>query len=62
VSNELSDDVIREWTRHTRAAQGLGPKITDPATLNRIITIAFGPTPQRPTAADVDQVEQPPSS
>jgi hypothetical protein len=39
---ELSDEAIREWSRRTRAAKGLPPKITDAATLRRIAVLALG--------------------
>jgi hypothetical protein len=42
-TDELDDDTIRAWCRRTRAARGLGPKITDAATLAKLVTIALGP-------------------
>jgi len=49
---ELDDATIEAWTARTRAACGLPPKITDPATLNRIITLAFE---GRPTPGSQDE-------
>jgi hypothetical protein len=40
---ELDEATIRAWSRRTRAARGLGPKITDPATIGRIVVLALGP-------------------
>jgi hypothetical protein len=36
---ELDEATIRAWSRRTRAARGLGPKITDPATIGRIVVL-----------------------
>jgi hypothetical protein len=41
VTAELDPAVVREWVARTRAAKGLGPKVTDPAALQRIATLAF---------------------
>ena len=38
---ELDEDTAWAWWCRQSAAQGLPPKITDPATLNKIITLAF---------------------
>ena len=39
----LGDDdyaaMAREWCQRTRAEQGLPPKITDPATLHRVLVL-----------------------
>lgn len=43
MSGELDAETIRAWTRRTRAARGLPPKITDPATLARLVTLALAP-------------------
>jgi hypothetical protein len=32
---------IQAWTERSRAAQGLEPKITDPAVLGKVATLAF---------------------
>jgi hypothetical protein len=32
---------IAAWVERSRARQGLGPKITDPAVIARLITLAF---------------------
>jgi hypothetical protein len=45
---DLTDDQIREWVVRTRAACGLGPKVTDRAALRRIITLAFTGLPEHP--------------
>lgn len=37
----IDPDEIAEWTRKSREAQGLPPKITDPATLRKIATIMW---------------------
>jgi hypothetical protein len=39
---ELDEATIVAWARRTRAAKGLPAKIEDPATLRRIVTLAFG--------------------
>jgi hypothetical protein len=39
---ELDQATIVAWSRRTRAACGLGPKIEDPTTLARIVTLALG--------------------
>jgi hypothetical protein len=39
----LSDDVIVAWWRAQCERQGLPEKITEPATLARLITLALGP-------------------
>jgi hypothetical protein len=41
----MTDAEITAWLERTRAAQGLGPKITDPIVLARLITLALGPAP-----------------
>jgi hypothetical protein len=38
---DMTDDEIREWGIRSRARQGLPPKITDAAVLQRLITLAF---------------------
>jgi hypothetical protein len=43
MSGELDAGTIRAWTRRTRAVRGLPPKITDPATLARLVTLALAP-------------------
>jgi hypothetical protein len=40
---ELSDAEIVAWARRTRARKGLPAKITDPATIRRLVTLALGP-------------------
>jgi hypothetical protein len=50
---ELTDAEIAAWSRRTRAARGLGPKITDAATLRRIATLALGPRP--PSESNTDR-------
>jgi hypothetical protein len=47
MSTELTDEIVREWTRKTRAARGLGPKMSDRATLARLVMLALGPGPER---------------
>jgi hypothetical protein len=42
---ELDEATIVAWSRRTRAAKGLPAKIEDPATLRRIVTLAFGTGP-----------------
>jgi hypothetical protein len=32
---------IQAWTERSRASQGLPPKVTDPAILGKVITLAF---------------------
>lgn len=32
---------VAAWTAASRARQGLGPTITDPVTLGRVLTLAF---------------------
>jgi hypothetical protein len=50
---ELTDEAIVAWARRTRAAKGLPPKITDAATLRRIVTLALGPG--LPSGSDPDR-------
>jgi hypothetical protein len=35
---------ISEWTRRSRARQGLPARITDPVVLAKVVTLALGPT------------------
>jgi hypothetical protein len=37
----MTDEELEAWVERTRARGGLGPKITDEATLRRIVTLAF---------------------
>lgn len=41
LAAELTDEAIRAWSRRTRVAKGLPPKITDAATLRRLVTLAY---------------------
>jgi len=41
VSAALDPAVIAEWTRRSRAAQGLPERITDPAVLSKVVTLAL---------------------
>jgi hypothetical protein len=45
----MTRDEIREWGARSRAAQGLAPKITDLAILQRLITLAFTGLPEQPS-------------
>jgi hypothetical protein len=45
----VTSEEIREWGARSRAAQGLPPKITDPAILQRLITLAFAGMPEQPS-------------
>jgi hypothetical protein len=36
---------IAAWTAESRRAQGLEPKITDPAVLAQLVALALGPAP-----------------
>ena len=45
---DMTDDQVHAWVVRTRAACGLGPKITDRAALRRIITLAFTGLPEEP--------------
>ena len=55
MREELDEATIREWTRRTRAARGLPPKIEDPATIAKLVTLALGPAPERRVEADDDR-------
>jgi hypothetical protein len=48
MSRDLTDEEIREWGVRSRAACGLGPKITDRALLRRLVTLAFTGLPEQP--------------
>jgi hypothetical protein len=37
----MTDEELAAWVAETRARRGLGPRITDQATLRRIVTLAF---------------------
>jgi hypothetical protein len=41
MSAELDDATIARWWHEQRRSQGLPDKITDPATLARVIALAF---------------------
>jgi len=41
MSEQLDKATIAAWARRQRAAQGLPPKIQDPAVLARLVTLAF---------------------
>jgi hypothetical protein len=45
----VTREEIREWEVRSRAAQGLPSKITDPAILQRLITLAFTGLPEQPS-------------
>jgi hypothetical protein len=45
----MTRDEIREWEARSRAAQGLPPNITDPAILQRLVTLAFTGLPHQPS-------------
>ena len=48
----LPDDQVHAWVVLSRAACGLGPKITDQVALRRIITLAFTGLPEQPERPD----------
>ena len=52
MGQELDEVTIVEWTRRSRASQGLPERINDPAVLGRVVTLALAPTSER--RADVD--------
>lgn len=39
------EDEIAAWAERSRAAQGLGPTITDEVVLAKVIRLALGPAP-----------------
>jgi hypothetical protein len=49
---ELTDDQVHAWVVRSRAACGLGPKITDWVALRRIITLAFTGLPEQSERPD----------
>jgi hypothetical protein len=46
MSAELDEDVIVEWWRRSRAAQGLPERIVDAGVLARVVTLALSPAPE----------------
>ena len=57
MGGKLGETTIAEWSRRSRASQGLPPKIEDPAVLSRIVTLAFARMPEWQAAVDVDQAD-----
>jgi hypothetical protein len=48
----MSDPVdMAEWVKQSRAAQGLPPKVTDPATLAKIVRLLRSTAPRVADAA-----------
>jgi hypothetical protein len=52
MSRDLTDEEVREWGVRSRAACGLGPKITDRALLRRLVTLAFTGLPEQQADGD----------
>lgn len=37
----LGSDELADWVQRSRAAQGLGPRVTDPAVLDRVARLVW---------------------